>query len=140
MCWISSPYPSKPVGIFSPALQDIIKYRKSDPLNEELERVFLEIQLGIQRRDALKNMANRVRQNDLSTVIDSLIQADEFGVSIGAILHVLAEQMRSKRFNRAEKLANEAPVKILIPLVLFIFPAILIIFLGPVFMHALRNM
>jgi tight adherence protein C len=65
------------------------------------------------------------------SVCFALIQADELGVSIGAILRIQSDQMRQRRFERAEKLANEAPVKMLGPLMLFIFPAVFIILLGP---------
>jgi tight adherence protein C len=124
---------------FMTALHEILRNRENDPLGHELERVFREVQLGKQRRAALRDMSDRVGDADLSSVTDALVQADELGVSIGAILRVLGDQMRQKRFHRAEKLANEAPVKLLIPLLLLIFPAVFIIMLGPVLMHALRS-
>ena len=124
---------------FLTALRDILRNRAQDPLGEELERVFREIQLGKQRRQALRGMADRVRQGDLSQVIDTLVQADELGVSIGAILRILSDQMRQKRFQLAEKLANEAPVKLLFPLIVFIFPAVIIVMLGPVLMQSFQQ-
>jgi tight adherence protein C len=122
---------------FLTALRDILRNREKDPLGEELEQVFREVQLGKQRRFALQAMANRVRQADLDTVVETLVQADQLGVSIGHILRVLGDQMRQKRFAYAEKLANEAPVKMLFPLFIFIFPAVLIIMLGPILLKAL---
>ena len=99
-----------------------------------------EIQVGASRRDALRNMADRVKQSDLKSVAYALIQADELGVSIGAILRIQSEQLRSRRFDRAERLANEAPTKMLGPLMLCIFPAVFIILLGPVLSRAMNGM
>ena len=117
---------------FMSALQRNCERRRLDPLNEELIRMTREIQVGIPRRTALRNMAQRVDLADLRSVAHALIQADELGVSIGAILRIQSDQMRSRRFDRAEKLANEAPVKMLGPLMLCIFPAVFIILLGPI--------
>jgi tight adherence protein C len=124
---------------FISALQRNCKSRKLDALNEELLRMTKEIQIGFSRKEALKNMADRVRQPDLKSVAYALIQADELGVSIGAILRIQSEQLRSRRFDRAEKLANEAPTKMLGPLMLCIFPAVFIILLGPVLSQALKG-
>ena len=125
---------------FISALQRNCKSRRLDPLNEELLRMTKEIQIGLSRKEALKNMADRVRQPDLKSVAYSLIQADELGVSIGTILRIQSEQLRSRRFDRAEKLAAEAPVKMLGPLMLCIFPAVFIILLGPILSQALKGM
>ena len=116
---------------FMSALQRNCERRRPDPLNEELIRMIREIQLGTQRRNALRNMAVRVNLADLRSVCNALIQADELGVSIGAMLRIQSDQLRQRRFDRAEKLANEAPVKMLAPLMLCIFPAVFIILLGP---------
>ena len=116
---------------FMSAMQRNCERRRPDPLNEELIRMIREIQLGTQRRNALRNMAVRVNLPDLRSVCNALIQADELGVSIGAMLRIQADQLRQRRFDRAEKLANEAPVKMLAPLMLCIFPAVFIILLGP---------
>ncbi len=125
---------------FISALQRNCASRRLDPLNEELLRMTKEIQVGSSRKDALRNMANRCRQPDLKSVACALIQADELGVSIGAILRIQSEQLRSRRFDRAEKLANEAPTKMLGPLMLCIFPAVFIILLGPVLAQAMKGM
>jgi len=81
-------------------------------------------------------MAERVGQGDLRSVVHALVQADELGVSIGSILRIQSDQLRSRRFERAEKLANEAPVKMLGPLLLFIFPAVFLVLLGPIVSQA----
>ena len=125
---------------FISALQRNCRLRRLDPLNEELLRMTKEIQVGSSRREALRNMAERVRQADLRSVAFALIQADELGVSIGAILRIQSEQLRSRRFDRAEKLAAEAPVKMLGPLMLCIFPAVFIILLGPVISQAVKGL
>jgi tight adherence protein C len=72
----------------------------------------------------------------LTGVVHALVQADELGVSIGSILRIQSEQLRSRRFDRAERLASEAPVKMLGPLMLCIFPAVFIILLGPIIMQS----
>jgi len=125
---------------FMSALQRNCERRKLDALNEELIRMIREIQLGTTRRMALANMSRRVNQADLRSVTYSLIQADELGVSIGAILRIQADQMRQRRFDRAERLANEAPVKLLGPLMLFIFPCVFIILLGPILQQSVGKL
>lgn len=124
---------------FMSALQRNCSRRRIDPLNEELIRMTREIQLGSARRVALRNMAERVRQPDLKAVSFALIQADELGVPIGPILRIQSEQLRARRFDRAERLANEAPVKMLGPLLLCIFPAVLIVLLAPILLEAVKN-
>jgi len=125
---------------FMSALQRNCERRRLDALNEELIRMTREIQVGIPRRVALRNMAQRVDLADLRSVAHSLIQADELGVSIGAILRIQSDQMRARRFDRAEKLANEAPVKMLGPLMLCIFPAVFIILLGPILRQTMEQL
>ena len=124
---------------FMSALQRNCERRRLDPLNEELIRMTKESQAGTPRRAALRNMAERVRQPDLRGVANALIQADELGVSIGSMLRIQSEQLRGRRFDRAEKLANEAPVKMLGPLLLCIFPAVALILLGPLVMQAAKG-
>jgi len=124
---------------FMSALQRNCARRTVDPLNEELIRMTREIQVGTPRRVALRAMSERVRQADLTAVVHALVQADELGVSIGSILRIQSEQLRARRFDRAEKLASEAPVKMLGPLMLCIFPAVFVILLGPVLMQAARH-
>lgn len=125
---------------FMSALQRNCESRRLDALNEELIRMIREIQLGTPRRVALGNMSKRVDLADLRSVTYSLIQADELGVSIGAILRIQADQMRQRRFDRAERLANEAPVKLLFPLMLFIFPCVFIILLGPILQQSVGKL
>jgi len=125
---------------FMGALQRNCERRRLDPLNEELIRMTREIQVGTPRRAALKNLSARVGQPDLAAVAHALVQADELGVSIGSILRIQSEQLRSRRFDRAEKLAHEAPVKMLAPLLLCIFPAVFVILLGPIAKQAAQGL
>ena len=113
------------------SLRDIINRRPMDDLGEELLFTFQEIQLGRKRSDALRGMARRVRQVDLTATLNSIVQAEELGVSIAQLLRIQGDTQRAKRFAMAEKQANEAPVKIIIPVVLFILPAVFIILMGP---------
>ena len=100
-------------------------------ISQEFIRVLQEIKMGKPRRDALRDMGNRSGVDDLIAFIGSVIQADQLGVSIGNVLRLQSEQMRQKRRQRAEEKAMKAPIKMLIPLILFIFPTIFIVVLGP---------
>ena len=125
---------------FLTSLRDILARRKRDPLGAELERTFHEIQLGKKRTQALKDLVDRVKQPDLSSVMNSIIQSDELGVSIAQLLRIQGDQLRMKRFQRAEKLANEAPVKIIFPIAFFIVPAVMGIMGGPLVIQLMRTM
>lgn len=117
------------------SLRDILTRRRPDALGEELMLAFREIQLGRKRSDALRAMAERVRQIDLTATVNAICQADELGVSIGQQLRIQSDMQRAKRFSLAEKIANEASVKIIIPVVVFILPAVFIILLGPLLLQ-----
>ncbi len=125
---------------FLASLRDIIQRRKMDALNEELSRTFHEIKLGKKRSQALRELSTRVGLADLSTVLNAIIQAEELGVSIGDLLTIQGDVLRSKRFARAEKKAGEAPVKIVLPLALFIFPAVIIILVVPIVLQAFKTL
>ena len=90
-----------------------------------------QIRVGVSRSQAMRDLATRVDLPQLTTFLSALIQADKLGMSIGKVLRVQSESVRVERSQRAEKRANEAPVKILIPLVLFVFPTIWIILFAP---------
>jgi tight adherence protein C len=123
---------------FVTALRDILSRRPPDELGLELRKALHEIQLGKPRHTALKEMTQRVRQPELTSVLNAIVQSDELGVSIGQVLRIQAEQLRAKRFARAEKLASEAPVKILFPVALLIFPAVFTVVIAPMLMRALE--
>ena len=125
---------------FLTALRDILARRQSDVLGDEFKRTLQEIQLGKQRQQALRDLSERVHQPELTSVVNAIVQADELGVGIGQLLRIQGDQLRNKRFARAETLANEAPVKILFPVVLFIFPSVFIILVGPILSQAMQTL
>ena len=94
-------------------------------------RVIREIQLGKVRRDALKDMADRLDIAEMTSFVAAIIQSEQLGVSMAKILRIQADQMRMKRRQRAEELAHQAPVKMVIPMALLMFPTIMIIVLTP---------
>jgi tight adherence protein C len=100
-------------------------------LSRAFQRVLNELQVGKSRRDALRDMADRMEVPDVTSFVAALIQADTLGISIAKILRIQAEQMRIKRRQRAEEKAHQAPIKMLIPMTFLIFPTILIVILGP---------
>ena len=101
------------------------------PLAEEFGRTLKEMELGLPRREALQNLKRRTDVPELSNFILALTQADALGMPIGRVLHTQAVEMRNKRRQWAREKAAKLPVKIMFPLVLFIFPAILVVILGP---------
>jgi tight adherence protein C len=94
-------------------------------------RVLREIQLGKLRRDALRDMAERMGIAEMTSFVAAIIQSEQLGVSMAKVLRIQSDQMRVKRRQLAEEQAHKAPVKMLIPMGLLIFPSILIILLGP---------
>lgn len=94
-------------------------------------RVLQEIKLGKRRSEALRDMSNRMDVPDVTTFVAALIQAEQLGVSIGKVLRIQADQMRVKRRQRAQEKAQQAPVKMIVPMVFLIFPSIWIVLLGP---------
>ncbi|MBN1261035.1 MAG: type II secretion system F family protein [Anaerolineae bacterium] len=94
-------------------------------------RTVQEMQVGKLRREALRDMANSLDVADVTSFVAAIVQADQLGVSMAKVMRIQSEQMRIKRRQRAEEKARQAPVKIMIPLVFFIFPTILIVLLGP---------
>jgi tight adherence protein C len=94
------------------------------PMAQEFTRLLRDVRSGLPRSEALKRMAERMDMSQISSFTGTLIQADRVGASLGATLRAQAMQRREERFLRAEKLALEAPVKMMLPLVLFFFPLI----------------
>jgi tight adherence protein C len=116
---------------FDGAVQRVAGKSKDD-LSVEFERYLLELRLGKSRKEALRNIIWRTGVPDLSSFITAIIQADTLGVSIANVLRIQSDQMRIRRRQRAEELAHKAPIKMLFPMALFIFPAIFVVILGPV--------
>jgi len=101
------------------------------PLGEEFSRTLKEMELGLSRREALQNLKRRTEVPELSNFVLALVQADALGMPIGRVLKTQAVEMRNKRRAWAREKAAKLPVKMMLPLVFFIFPAILIITMGP---------
>ena len=103
----------------------------SGELCDEFAKTLKEIRMGIQRKVALKNMSERCEVRELSMLLTSLIQADDLGVGLSNVLRVESEGLREHRKQIAREMAMKAPIKMLFPLIFFIFPSIFIIILGP---------
>lgn len=100
-------------------------------ISEEFELTNLEIRVGRERDEALRNLAERAGIDDLRSLVAMLVQADRFGTSIAKAVRVYADSLRTKRRQRAEQAAQKAAVKLLLPLALFLFPTLFIVILGP---------
>ncbi|MFZ3062460.1 MAG: type II secretion system F family protein [Actinomycetota bacterium] len=115
---------------FDSALSKTIK-KMSGPLSEEFARMLKEMQMGTSRKDAFKNLSTRTAVSELKSFLSAMIQADVFGISIADTLKVQAQEMRVRRAQKAEEIAQKAPVKLVFPTILCIFPAIFVVILGP---------
>lgn len=115
---------------FDGAMQKVVEKVKG-PFPQELGRVLEEMRLGKSRMAALQDMARRVSVTEVSTFVAAIYQADQLGVSIARVLNVQADTMRLARSQRIRELAAKLPVKMLFPLVFFIFPAIFVVVIGP---------
>lgn len=111
---------------------------ESEALAEELHLVNLELRAGSSREKALRNLALRTGVEEVNTFATMLIQADRFGTSIGDSLRVFSQELRTKRQLRAEEMAAKIPLKLLFPMVFCIFPALLLVLLGPAFIQVYR--
>jgi tight adherence protein C len=117
---------------FMVAVNHVIKEFRPCVLVEELKVLVREIQMGLSRRDALKNLAARVKAPEVNSFVRTLLQADRMGTPITAALKMHAEELRDIRFQRGEEMALKAPIKLLFPLLFFILPVVLIIVAGPI--------
>ena len=117
---------------FDGAIQ-VVAEHLDGPLGNELLRTLTEMELGLSRREALQNLKKRTDVPELNHVIISLLQADSLGMPVGRVLRAQASEMRLKRKQWAREKAGKLPIKILFPLVLFIFPPVMVIIMGPAF-------
>jgi tight adherence protein C len=115
---------------FEGAIEVVIRHFDT-PLGIELSRTLREMELGLPRREALQNLKRRVEVPELSNFVLILVQADALGMPIGRVLRTQAAEMRSKRRQWARERAGQLPVKLMIPLVIFILPALFVVILGP---------
>ncbi len=111
---------------------------KSEALAEELHLTNLEMRAGASREQSLRNLALRTGVEEIGTFATMLTQADRFGTSIGESLRVFSDDLRHKRQTRAEEMAAKVPTKMLIPLVLCIFPSIIMVIMGPAAIRIVR--
>jgi tight adherence protein C len=126
---------------FDGALAKVVEKARG-PLSDEFRRTLAEIRVGRARRDALRDMVDRTQVPPLTTFVGAIIQAEQLGVPIARVLQVQSEQLRLERRQRAEELAAKAPIKMLLPLVGCIFPAMFVVILGPAliaFLNAFVN-
>lgn len=109
------------------------------PLAAELTRTLQEMQVGVSRSEALRNLAGRTNVADLRSFVSAIVQAEDYGLPIAQVLRVQASEMRIKRRQRAEERALKMPVKIIFPLVFCIFPTLFIVLLGPAAIRLYEN-
>jgi tight adherence protein C len=121
------------------ALSQAVAKAPANPLRDEINRTLRDIRTGKPRMEALRATAERMQMPAISNVVSALITADKQGAALGPILRAQAEQRRSERFLRAEKLAMEAPVKMLFPLIAFIFPCTFAAIAFPIVMKFLEQ-
>jgi tight adherence protein C len=119
---------------FDGAIQKLAE-NMDGPLVEEFALMLGEVRIGESRENALKKMAERVAIPEVSAFTRSIVQADQLGISLGRILRVQAADTRMRRQSAAEEKAMKAPIKMLFPTVIFIFPAMFIVILGPAFLN-----
>jgi len=124
---------------FTEAILRIVGKLGPTPLAEELGEMLRQIRLGKSRKEALRDLSQRIDLPEVRSLVSALIQTDELGGQLGPILRAQAEQLRVQRSQRAEKLAMQAPVKILFPLIFFIFPTIFIMIFGPIALKLLTE-
>lgn len=115
---------------FDGAMQRVAE-KWDNEISKAFARMLNEMRVGKSRRDALRDMSDRLDVPDVTSFVAALVQADQLGISIAKVLRIQSEQMRIKRRQRAEEKAQQAPIKMLIPMTFLIFPTILVVILGP---------
>ena len=121
----------------SGALQQAMNKGPEGPLRQEFSIIMRDLRSGVNRSDAFKRMAERLDMQDISSFVNAMVQAEKSGSGMASTLRIQSEQRRNERFQRAEKKAMEAPVKLVFPLVMFIFPETFIIVGFPIAMKIL---
>ena len=124
---------------FMLSLKWVVEKSPPSVMVDELNTVLQEINVGKTRRDAIRDLARKYELPDLSTFSRTLIQADKMGTSVTEALNILSEDMRLNRFRRGEQIALKAPLKMLVPLLLFIFPTVGVLIAGPIFLDFILN-
>ena len=127
-------------GVGFEAAVEVVTRHFEGPLATEFARTLQEMELGLPRREALQNLKRRTEVPELSNFVLILVQADALGMPIGRVLRTQAVEMRLKRKQWAREKAARLPVKILVPLTLFILPALFVVILGPAAMSIAKNL
>ena len=115
------------------AIRQAVDKSPPGPVRQEFEKIVRDVKTGVSRSDAFRKMGKRIDDQSIKSLVSSIIQAEKMGMNIGPILRSQADQRRIERFQKAEKMAMEAPVKLLFPLVAFIFPCTFIVIGFPVY-------
>ncbi|NLE64833.1 MAG: type II secretion system F family protein [Elusimicrobia bacterium] len=124
---------------FMMALKWVVEKSTPNAVTREMNVLLQEISVGKPRREALRDLARKFELPDLSTFVRTLIQADKMGTSVSEALNILSEDMRIARFRQGEAIALKAPMKMLVPLLFFIFPVVGILVAGPIFLEFMTN-
>jgi tight adherence protein C len=127
-------------GLGFDAAMSKVAEKWENELSLAFTRAIREVQLGKVRRDALRDMADRLGIPEMTSFVAAIIQSEQLGVSMAKVLRIQSDQMRMKRRQRAEEEAHKAPVKMLIPMALLIFPSIMIIILTPAAIQIMENL
>jgi tight adherence protein C len=114
--------------------------RSSKVLSDELNRISKDILSGISRQDAFRSLANRISTPDVQSLTALLIQTDRLGTSIAQSLRVYCDTLRTRRRQRIEELSQKASIKMMIPMILFILPAMFVVILAPAAISLMQNM
>ncbi len=117
---------------FQAAVNKVVEKGIQGPLVDELNYMLSLLKVGRTREEALRIMDERINLPAITSFVNALIQADRMGTSLGKVLRIQSETLRDQRAQRAEKLAQEAPVKMLFPLIAFIFPTVFMVLFGPI--------
>ncbi|CAM3619144.1 type II secretion system F family protein [Nocardioides zeicaulis] len=118
-------------GLGFDAAVDRVARNTDGPLSSEFARLLQEMNIGVGRSDAMRAMAERTSLDDLKSFCLAMVQADSLGIPIGRVLRIQSGEMRTKRRQRAEEKAQQVPVRMMIPLVLFILPCLFLVIMGP---------
>lgn len=127
-------------GLGFDAAMDRVGQRYKGAMGEELVRTTAEIRMGRPWNEAMRDMAERTGVEDVQSLVTALIQAKELGVNLGNVLRAQSRRLREERARRAREQAQKAPTKMMIPLILFIFPTLFIVLMGPAALRAIKTL
>ena len=124
---------------FMSGLKWVIERSRPNALIKEFSFVSRQINMGKRRQEAMKEMSKRLNIPEISSFVRIIVQADKLGTPVSEVLHILSDETRRQRFQRGERLALQAPIKMLLPLILFILPVVAIIVGGPVLLQFMQG-